>query len=77
MSEAGVRSSIGDDYQDMLAVWWLTKMLTDETLNRIEVESTSVLNGERVRVDDVIIYKNNSTIFCQCKVDHPSVELGM
>lgn len=71
MSEAGVRSSIGDDYQDMLAVWWLTKMLTDETLNRIEVESTSVLNGERVRVDDVIIYKNNSTIFCQCKVDHP------
>ena len=71
MSEAGVRSSIGDDYQDMLAVWWLAKMLTDETLNKIEVESTSVLNCERVRVDDVIIHKNEGIIFCQCKVDHP------
>lgn len=71
MSEAGVRSSIGDDYQDMLAVWWLAKMLTDETLKKIEVESTSMFNGERVLVDDVIIHKNDGIIFCQCKVDHP------
>ena len=71
MSEAGVRSSIGDDYQDRLAVWWLAKMLTDDTLKKIEVESTSMFNGERVLVDDVIIHKNDGIIFCQCKVDHP------
>lgn len=74
MSEAGVRSSIGDDYQDMLAVWWLAKMLTDETLRSIDVESTSLINCERVRVDDVIIHKNDSIICCQCKVDHPRRE---
>ena len=71
MSEAGVRSSIGDEYQVMLAVWWLAQMLTDETLKKIEVDSTSLINGERVRVDDVIIHKNEGIIFCQCKVDHP------
>lgn len=74
MSEAGVRSSIGDDYQDMLAVWWLAKMLTDEALRSIDVESTSLINCERVRVDDVIIHKNDSIICCQCKVDHPRRE---
>lgn len=72
MSEAGVRSSIGDDYQDSLAVWWLSRMLSDETLMEVEVESTSLVNDERVRVDDVIIrMQDGRTIFCQCKVNHP------
>lgn len=72
MSEAGVRSSAGDDYQDLVAAWWLSRMPADDTLLAVEPESTSLLGGARVRVDDVIVHmKNDRTVFCQSKEDQP------
>ncbi|MCK4814950.1 ATP-binding protein, partial [bacterium] len=70
MSIAARRSHRGDEYQLRIAVHWLIRLLSDETLEWVQVD-TVVLPGDDdiVYVDDVVIKrKDDSFIFTQAKV---------
>ena len=69
MSIAGKKSSLGDEYQLRIALHWLIRMLEDDTIESIQVNSTGI-PGENssVTVDDIVIlYKNGHVCFIQAK----------
>ena len=69
MSSAGKRSSLGDEYQLRVALHWLIRLLEDNTIQSIQVNSTGV-PGENssVTVDDIVVlYKNGHACFIQAK----------
>ena len=69
MSSAGKRSSVGDEYQLCVALHWLIRLLEDNTIQSIQVNSTG-LPGEdsSVTVDDIVVlYKNGHACFIQAK----------
>jgi ATPase family associated with various cellular activities (AAA) len=69
MSIAGRRSSLGDEYQLRVALHWLIRLLEDDTIESIQVDSTG-LPGEdsSVTVDDIVVlYKNGHACFIQAK----------
>lgn len=73
MSIAGKRSSLGDEYQLRVALHWLIRLLEDNTIEAIQVNSTGI-PGENllVTVDDIVIlYKNGSACFIQAKKNQP------
>lgn len=69
MSKAGVESSIGDEYQSLIATFWAVQMLTIPEISSIEIDSTSLsAAGNPFFVDDIVIrYSNKSPTCCQCK----------
>jgi len=69
MSLAGKKSSVGDEYQLRVALHWLIRLLEDNTILCIQVNSTG-LPGEdsSVTVDDIVVlYKNGDACFIQAK----------
>ncbi|HEY9295768.1 MAG TPA: hypothetical protein VIQ31_05240, partial [Phormidium sp.] len=69
MSIAGKRSSLGDEYQLRVALHWLIRLLEDNTIQSIQVNSTG-LPGEdsSVTVDDIVVlYPNGDAWFIQAK----------
>lgn len=69
MSIAGKRSSLGDEYQLCIALHWLIRLLEDDTIEGIQVDSTGI-PGENssVTVDDIVVlYKNGHADFIQAK----------
>ena len=57
MSRAGVYSSIGDEYQDLVAAYWVTRMLSEPDILKIEIDVTSLsTSGVPFSVDDVVIF---------------------
>ena len=69
MSIAGKRSSLGDEYQLRVALHWLIRLLKDNTIQSIQVNSTG-LPGEdfSVTVDDIVVlYPNGDAWFIQAK----------
>ncbi|MEB3218379.1 MAG: ATP-binding protein [Nostocales cyanobacterium 94392] len=74
MSIAGKKSSLGDEYQLRIALHWLIRMLEEDTIESIQVNSTG-LPGENssVTVDDIVIlYKNGHACFIQAKKNQTS-----
>jgi hypothetical protein len=73
MSRAGKLSSQGDEYQLQIGLHWLIRLLEDESIDFIQIESTGVPNLEEpVTVDDVVIfYKDGRAGFVQAKKNHP------
>jgi hypothetical protein len=73
MSKSGVVSSIGDDYQNLIAASWAAALFADSEILDIEVEATSLSSAKcPYSVDDVVIrYRNGKIICCQCKKNHP------
>ncbi|QLQ33245.1 MAG: hypothetical protein HZT40_18455 [Candidatus Thiothrix singaporensis] len=69
MSRAGTKSSQGDDYQIAVAIHWIIRLLSDDTIDYIQAESNGIREfSERVTVDDVVIvYKNNHRRYIQAK----------
>ncbi len=70
MSIAGIRSSRGDQYQCAIALYWAVRMLTEDDIVGIQVESLA-LPGEstEVLIDDIVILKQDgSREFIQAKV---------
>ncbi|MGB0563235.1 MAG: AAA family ATPase [Spirulinaceae cyanobacterium] len=62
MSDAGILSNRGDDYQTLIAFKWALTVLSDPEFQWIEVDSTTY------QVDDIVIGKSDgSVICCQCK----------
>lgn len=69
MSIAGKRSSLGDEYQLRVALHWLIRLLEDDNIESIQVNSTGI-PGENssVTVDDIVIlYKSGHACFIQAK----------
>ena len=76
MSLAGKRSSLGDEYQLRVALHWLIRLLENDTIESIQVNSTGI-PGEysSVTVDDiVVVYKNGHACFIQAKKNQPQHE---
>lgn len=73
MSLAGVRSNRGDAYQTFIALNWAIRMIADESITAIEVDSTLLdPAGNPVSVDDVVVHLAGGTkTFCQCKKNEP------
>jgi hypothetical protein len=60
MSKAGTYSNQGDDYQRAIAINWIIKLMTDNTIEYVQVESNGLSGiNEKVTVDDiVVVYKD-------------------
>lgn len=73
MSRAGVNSSIGDEYQELVATYWATNMLSDADITKIEIDATSLSpSGYPFFIDDIVIsHQDGHTICCQCKKNRP------
>ncbi|MEO0926743.1 MAG: hypothetical protein AAFY63_12825 [Cyanobacteria bacterium J06643_13] len=69
MSIAGKKSSQGDEYQLRIALYWLIRLLDDNHIQGIQVNSTGVPGEDySVTVDDIVVlYKDNSALFIQAK----------
>ncbi len=69
MSLAGKKSSVGDEYQLRVALQWLIRLLEDNTIQSIQVNSRGVPGEDSsVTVDDiVVIYKKGHACFIQAK----------
>lgn len=76
MSLAGVRSNRGDGYQTLVAFGWALKIISDNTYQWLEIDSTSLdAVGRPIAVDDVVIgLANGYLIGCQCKKNQPHFE---
>ena len=62
MSQAGIYSNMGDEYQLLTAIDWAINILSSHEYQWLEVDST------RWDVDDVVIgLINDQIICCQCK----------
>ena len=76
MSKAGVLSSVGDEYQSLVATMWAIEMLSNSEIDKIEVDATShIAHGIPFLVDDIVVsFKNGPTICCQCKKNQTKFE---
>ena len=73
MSLAGTRSSQGDEYQLRVALNWLVRLLKDNSIRCIQVESLGVPGNDYVvTVDDVVVlYQDGRACFIQAKKNQP------
>lgn len=74
MSRAGTKSIQGDEYQKLIALHWLIKLIDNEDeIDFIEVESNGLPGKEeKITVDDIIIkYKDGQHLFIQAKKNQP------
>ncbi len=69
MSKAGTYSNQGDDYQRAIAINWIIELLTDNTIDYVQVESNGLFGiNEKTTVDDiVIVYKDGTRRHIQAK----------
>jgi len=56
MSKAGTFSSQGDDYQRVIAINWIIKLIADNSIEYVQVESNGLAGiHEKVTVDDIVV----------------------
>lgn len=69
MSRAGTKSNQGDDYQRLIAMHWLIRLLSDDDIDFIQAESNGIPGiDERISVDDiVVVYKDGQRRHIQAK----------
>jgi len=74
MRRAGTKSNQGDDYQLLVALHWLIRILVDDDIDYIQAESNGLPSiKEKVSVDDVVIvYKNIHRRHIQVKKNQPT-----
>ena len=73
MSQAGRQSNLGDEYQLLIAINWAIKLLSDDSIEYIQVDSTGITGREySITVDDiVVVYKDKRTRYMQAKKNAP------
>ena len=81
MSTAGKKSSQGDEYQLRVALHWLIRLLDDDSIAGIQVNSTGIPGEDyAVTVDDIVVlYRDDSALFIQAKknqTDHKAWSLS-
>lgn len=71
MSRSAVESHKGDRYQNLLAAQYIAEMMDEKSgqkIVRMEIESTRVLDGGPIEVEDFIIHhESGRKTYCQCK----------
>ena len=71
MSRSAVESHKGDRYQNLLVAQYIAEMMDEKSgqkIVRMEIESTRVLDGGPIEVEDFIIhYESGRKTYCQCK----------
>ncbi|WP_102725251.1 ATP-binding protein [Akkermansia muciniphila] len=71
MSRSAVESHKGDRYQNLLAAQYIAEMMDEKSgqkIVRMEIESTRVLDGDPIEVEDFIIHhESGRKTYCQCK----------
>lgn len=72
MSLAGVRSSRGDEYQVQVALDWIVRLLMDDEVLSVQVESLGIDGEVPPSVDDVVVRLVDRTIYVQAKKNHPA-----
>lgn len=81
MSIAGKKSSQGDEYQLRVALHWLIRLLEDDSIQGIQVNSTGIPGEDySITVDDIVVlYQDGSALFIQAKknqTDHKAWSLS-
>ena len=71
MSLAGVRSFRGDEYQFQVALDWVVRLLTDDDVLSVQVESLGAVGEGPPVVDDVVVRLTDRTVYVQAKKNHP------
>ena len=74
MSRAGTKSNQGDDYQRLVALHWLIRLINDDDgISYIQVESNGLPDiDEKISVDDVVVvYANGQRRHIQAKKNQP------
>ena len=73
MSIAGRRSNQDDEYQLCIALHWLIQLLSNDSIEAIQVDSTGIPGQNiTVSVDDIVVLKKDSSaIFIQAKKNQP------
>ncbi len=74
MSLAGRRSNQGDQYQLRIALHWLIRLLSDDGIQAVQIDSTGIPGREYVvTVDDIVVlYKDSKTRYIQAKKNQPT-----
>jgi hypothetical protein len=69
MSRAGTKSNQGDDYQIIVALHWLIRLIGDDNIDYLQAESNGLPGiDENVDVDDiVVVYTNDQRRHIQVK----------
>lgn len=69
MSIAATRSHQGDEYQVCIALHWLIRLLTDESISYLQVDSNGIPESDnKVLVDDIVVaYVDQTKRFIQAK----------
>ncbi len=58
MSRAGTKSNQGDNYQRLVAMHWLIRLLNDDEIDFIQAESNGIPDiDEKISVDDIVVVK--------------------
>lgn len=74
MSRAGTKSNQGDDYQRLVALHWLIRLINDDDgISYIQAESNGLPDiDEKISVDDVVVvYANGQRRHIQAKKNQP------
>lgn len=74
MSIAARRSHRGDEYQLVVAVHWLIRLLSDPDIISVQVDAISLpASSDSVDVDDIVVtYDNGTTRHIQAKKNQPN-----
>lgn len=74
MSIAARRSHRGDEYQLAVAVYWLTRLLSDPNIVSVQVDAVSIPSSpDTVDVDDIVVtYGNGTARHVQAKKSQPN-----
>lgn len=81
MSRRAVESHKGDRYQNLLAAQYIAEMMDEKSgqkIVRMEIESTRVLDGDPIEVEDFIIHhESGRKTYCQCKKIRQPARIGL
>ena len=69
LSRAGTKANQGGDFQIVVAMHWLIRLISDDSIESIQAESNGISGlSERITVDDiVVIYKDQNRRYIQVK----------
>jgi len=71
--ESAIYSNQGDEYQRLIALHWVVRLLYEDDLDWVQIEAiASPTTQERILVEDIVVgYKNGLKIYIQAKKNQP------
>lgn len=71
--EAAIYSNQGDEYQRLIALHWVVKLLYDDNLDWVQIEAIAYPDTQdRILIEDVVIaYKDGHKAYIQAKKNQP------